>query len=839
MTPPRLLLCVVFLWGSLARADIVAPTVVDSPAAIYPAGSTLQASVVTRVTVDADGKVTEAEVVQSGGPAFDAAALEAVKRWTFHPALRDGAPVPARIRIPFRFEPPSPPPPSADAGPPPISSGAPGPGHPVVVPLPAPPPGPPSPAEPESIEDVTVRGTRHQDFGTGDFQIELGELASTVGATAAKALELAPGIVIGDEGGLGHAQQIILRGFNADQGTAVEMTFNGIPINQVSNTDAQGYADLNFLIPEVVREVVVLEGPYDPRQGDFAAAGSADFELGVLERGTRLQFTYGSFGTARFLGIIAPNEERTGTFLAFSYVTTNGYGANRSGTAVSAMGQYEGTLGAKGLWHLLATGYAVQNQSAGAVRQDDVQAGLVPFYGTYDTLLGGNAQTFNLGGDIEVPAAGGVFKLQAFLSWKTLRILENFEGIFLVNPPETPPGVVGEGIQQSYTAMTVGSRGSYRMAGDWLGREQSLEIGTYARYDHATPIVSRLLEGTTTPYALENDTIADVVNLAAYVDIDFRPTDWFRLRGGFREDYFNYDVLFNCNELSGADVPGTPLANICTSPNNQPVLVPERESTAAGIFEPRVTALAQVTPSVTLSVSYGVGAQSLDAQYVGQPHVSPFSEQHAVEGGVLYKRRFGTMELTARAVGFYSILSSSYLFNPDLGYAQLTAGSTRVGFVADSRATGTWFDILGSVTYADATQNDTGQLTPLVPAWVARLFGAVYGPVPGITIDGAPVVGKLSAKASYLGSRPIGDGFRSPATFTLDADATLRWRMVELGFRVENITNLEYALTPFYGNANFPVGNLTAPRNPLLAYTFTAAPPRALFVTLALIFGGP
>src|SRR5208282_1881592 len=76
MTPPRLLLLVVFLWGSLARADIVAPTVVDSPAAIYPAGSTEQASVVTRVTVDAEGKVTEAEVVESGGPAFDAAALE-------------------------------------------------------------------------------------------------------------------------------------------------------------------------------------------------------------------------------------------------------------------------------------------------------------------------------------------------------------------------------------------------------------------------------------------------------------------------------------------------------------------------------------------------------------------------------------------------------------------------------------------------------------------------------------------------------------------------------------------------------------------------------------------
>jgi iron complex outermembrane receptor protein len=830
---PRLLLLAVSLWATVAVAEIVAPKVTDSPAAIYPQGSTEHASVLTLVTVDASGAVTGAEVVESGGAAFDAAALEAVKRWKFAPATRDGTPIPARIRIPFRFEPPPPLPP-ADAG---VSApAAVAPAAPVVVALP-PPPGQES-AQEESIDEVTVRGTRHQDFGTGDFQIELGALASTVGASAAKALEMAPGVVIGNEGGLGHAQQIILRGFNADQGTAVEFTFNGVPINQVSNTDAQGYADLNFIIPEVVREVVVLEGPYDPHQGDFAAAGSANYELGVLERGTRLQFSYGSFGTERYLGVVAPVDERAGTFLAFQYIKTNGYGENRSGTAVSAMGQYEGTLGAKGLWHLLATGYTSQYQMAGAVRQDDVQAGLVNYYGTYDTLLGGNSQTFNLAGDIEIPAAGGVFKLQTFLIWRTLKILENFEGIF-VDPRPAPPGVVGEGIQQSYSAFTTGSRGSYRMTGEWLGREQALELGYYARYDHATPLVERLISDTTTPYGLENDTTADVVNLAAYADMDFRPLQWLRVRGGFREDYFSYNVLFNCGDLGGATVPFTSINAVCTS------TAPERKTTGVGIFEPRLTAIAQVTNSISLSVSYGVGATSQDAQYIGVPPVdghpapAPFSKQQAVEGGILYKRHFDTVELTARAVGFYSILSSDLVFDPDQGFAVPSPGTTRIGFVGSSRATGTWFDVLGSFTYADAFYTDSGLLVPLVPAFVARLDGAIFGPIPGVSLGGAPVVGKLTGKASFIGSRPIGDGFRTPSTFTLDADATLRWKVLEIGLRVENITNLEYALTPFYGPANFPVGGLTTPRNPLNAYTFTAAPPRAFFGTVAVIFGGP
>ncbi|HXX31804.1 MAG TPA: hypothetical protein VEJ89_13970, partial [Myxococcaceae bacterium] len=81
---------------------------------------------------------------------------------------------------------------------------------------------------------------------------------------------------------------------------------------------------------------------------------------------------------------------------------------------------------------------------------------------------------------------------------------------------------------------------------------------------------------------------------------------------------------------------------------------------------------------------------------------------------------------------------------------------------------------------------------------------------------------------------PVADGVRSPSTFVLNLEASLRWRMIELGIRAENVTNLEYALTPFYDAANFH-----PPQKPLVAYTFTAAPPRAFYFTFALIFAGP
>ena len=40
----------------------------------------------------------------------------------------------------------------------------------------------------------------------------------------------------------------------------------------------QGYLDVNGLIPEVVERIDYRKGPYFARNGDFAAAGSADIQ---------------------------------------------------------------------------------------------------------------------------------------------------------------------------------------------------------------------------------------------------------------------------------------------------------------------------------------------------------------------------------------------------------------------------------------------------------------------------------------------------------------------------------------------------------------------------------
>lgn len=61
------------------------------------------ATVVVLFIVDKRGRVSNATVQSSSDPAFERAALEAVKRWRFEPAQSQGKPTESRMRIPITF----------------------------------------------------------------------------------------------------------------------------------------------------------------------------------------------------------------------------------------------------------------------------------------------------------------------------------------------------------------------------------------------------------------------------------------------------------------------------------------------------------------------------------------------------------------------------------------------------------------------------------------------------------------------------------------------------------------------------------------------------------------
>lgn len=53
--------------------------------------------------IDETGVVQSAKIVKSSNPGFERAALDAIVKWKFKPAKKDGKEVKVRVTIPFRF----------------------------------------------------------------------------------------------------------------------------------------------------------------------------------------------------------------------------------------------------------------------------------------------------------------------------------------------------------------------------------------------------------------------------------------------------------------------------------------------------------------------------------------------------------------------------------------------------------------------------------------------------------------------------------------------------------------------------------------------------------------
>lgn len=123
---------------------------------------------------------------------------------------------------------------------------------------------------------------------------------------AGEVLETVPGLIVSQHSGEGKANQYYLRGFNLDHGTDFSTTVAGVPVNTPTGAHAHGYADVSFLIPELVSGVQFKKAPYFADEGDFSAAGAANINyVNQLERPI-VRVSAGNGGWGRVFGAASP-----------------------------------------------------------------------------------------------------------------------------------------------------------------------------------------------------------------------------------------------------------------------------------------------------------------------------------------------------------------------------------------------------------------------------------------------------------------------------------------------------------------------------------------------------
>ena len=795
--------------------EIKPPVVVQHADAVYPPAALadrMHGDVVLTVTVDVDGHVSKVDVFKSGGAALDEAAIVAAREWIFVPATRNGKPVASRIRMPFHFAPPALAPDLVET-----------PGTPGDIPVHEAVSSEPhagaasSPMASHSVEVVVTGRPSPPSRGPSDFQIPVGELATLPHTNAADMLKLAPGILVTNEGGEGHADSMIIRGFDAGEGEAMALSVGGVPINDPGNFHGNGYADTHFILPEAIASLRVVQGPFDPRQGNFAVAGSADYELGLAQRGLSAKQTFGSFGTERTLLTWGPEDYDKHTFTAVEYAHSNGFGENRAYQRGSALTQYESKLGSQGLWRVTAQAYSVVARAAGVVRQDDYAAGRIGFYDTYDPSQGQDSSRYSVAADIETRDHDVTFAQQIFLISRTTRIREDFTGFATDSGTEESRGTMHD---LTVNEQSIGARGSARAHFHAFGEPQELEMGYFARGDAVSNVQRLIARATQAPYATDANLAGTLGNLALYGDASLKPLSWITLRGGLREELFTYVVRDQCPEIANCNEDSKPAGN-------------PQKSVATSVLLPRVSLLLGSFSGFRFVGSVGQGVRSLAIDEVVGSATS-LAKIASYEGGVSYTNSSSAGTLSASSVFYGTHVNRDEIFDPSVGRTVETGATTRTGWTGSGRFTGRFFDALLNASAVRGIVNETGQAIPYVPHVMARSETVLFFDLPW-TIDDRSVRAAFGPSFTYVGNRTLPYSQSSDPYLLVDASLKLNWRALELGLVGTNLFDRKYRLSEFTLVSDFhtqSVPTLTPAR------VFTAGAPRMLFLSLSGSIGG-
>jgi hypothetical protein len=348
-----------------------------------------------------------------------------------------------------------------------------------------------------------------------------------------EALEAAPGLIVTQHSGEGKANQYFLRGFNLDHGTDIAITLDGMPLNMRTHGHGQGYADANFLIPELIDALGIRKGPYWADSGDFSSAGALSLSyVDKLEK-SLVGVTGGSFGYWRGLaaGSLALGQ---GTLTAAGEATFydgpwqipdatrkfNGFlryseGARDDGFALTAMAYTNS-------WH-----------STDQIPQRAVLDGSLDRFAGIDPTDGGDAQRYSLSARWSRKGESSQQRLEAYAIYSTLNLYNNFT--FFLNDP-----VNGDQFQQTDKRWVLGFNASHAFQHTLGGFATDSKVGLQVRYDDIKVGLFNTFQRTALS-TVRDDHVREA-SVGLYGQMQVKWTDWLRTNVGLRGDLFTAAV---------------------------------------------------------------------------------------------------------------------------------------------------------------------------------------------------------------------------------------------------------------------------------------------------------
>ncbi|MCC7549139.1 MAG: TonB-dependent receptor [Burkholderiales bacterium] len=362
-------------------------------------------------------------------------------------------------------------------------------------------------------------------------------------------VELVPGMIVTQHSGGGKANQYFLRGYNLDHGTDFALTVDGMPVNMPTHGHGQGYADINFLIPELVSGVDFRKGPYFASEGDFSTAGAAHIHLFEEMPRSLGMLTAGTDGYGRIVAAASPKAGAGRLLLGFEALTYDGPWVNeedlRKFNGVLRYSQGDAANG----FNVTLMGYDSDWTATDQIPERAVASGEIDRFGTLDPSDGGETSRFSLSGNVRHALGNGQAQLDAYIIRYALDLWSNFT-YALDDPLAGAPN--GDQFKQADRRTVYGLHPRYAWSGKLGSAEATNTVGAQVRYDD----IRRVGLYSTTDRNLLSTTREDGVNQLSggiYFENATQWTPWLRSIAGLRADWFRFDVDSSIAANSGKE----------------------------------------------------------------------------------------------------------------------------------------------------------------------------------------------------------------------------------------------------------------------------------------------
>jgi len=377
-------------------------------------------------------------------------------------------------------------------------------------------------------------------------------------------LRLVPGLFIGQHAGGGKAEQIFLRGFDLDHGTDINLSVDGLPVNMVSHAHGQGYADLHFVIPELIEKVNFNKGPYYADRGNLTTAGYVAFKTKNFLPTNFFKLEGGQFNTLRAItGLNLLKKEATSKnqslYLGAEGSFTQGYfDSPQDFSRFNGILKYHGQISKNSSLTALISGLSSKWNASGQIPDRAVADGTIGFYGAIDDKEGGNTSRYNASAEMVTRLGNGsTLRNQLFYSRYNFELYSNFT--FFKEDP-----VNGDQIRQKEGRNIFGYNLNWQMDHHFANKKAQFSSGLQLRYDDINNIeLSRTKNRSQVTEAMMHGNINEL-NTGLFVQEKLFLNNRWDITAGIRADQFanKYEDLLSNQMKSSSSLIVSPKFNV-------------------------------------------------------------------------------------------------------------------------------------------------------------------------------------------------------------------------------------------------------------------------------------